>query len=348
MRVNLHIDVPEELEPLVPRLLRGSATRIPMPDESVQCAVTSPPYWGLRKYPGAQDSVWEGDAWRGPYGQELVADLYVQHTVQILRELRRVLRKDGVLFWNIADSYDKKSLALIPQRIAVAAQQDGWLVRSDIIWNKPNPMPSSVKDRPTNAYEHVLVLTKSAKYFWDIDALREPHKEISLKRIEKGLRHRHPVGAGVGIPPVNTEKMGTRFCHPKGRNTRDVWTLPTSSYKGAHFAVFPEELPRKCILAATRFGDVVLDPFGGSGTTGKVAMTLARRSVLLDKNYGGENGFHTLADGRFRKWIAEWCIREEGNADEIAAKWEKRGWLETIGHGPDSSVQEFVSQVVGL
>ena len=149
MRVNLRIGVPEELEPLVPRLMHGSATRIP---------------------------IWEGDAWRGAYGGEPVLELYVRHTLQILRELRRVLRKDGVLFWNIADSYHKKSLALIPQRIAVAAQEDGWLVRSDIIWNKPNPMPSSVKDRPTNAYEHILVLTKSPKYFWDIDAVREPHK----------------------------------------------------------------------------------------------------------------------------------------------------------------------------
>ncbi|KKK52297.1 hypothetical protein LCGC14_3106320, partial [marine sediment metagenome] len=221
-----------------------------LPDESVQMVVTSPPYWGLRKYAGEQDLIW-GDnhcehewgeilgviernespgvgakqeihatqgincslcgAWRGSYGLEPTPEMYVQHTIEILREIRRVLRKDGVVFWNIGDSYaagatsphktmrdpklmmgnsgwtkreqgtantlvgslKPKDLCLIPFRVAIAAQEDGWWVRSIIIWSKPNPMPESVTDRPTESHEYILMLTKSARYYWDADAVRE-------------------------------------------------------------------------------------------------------------------------------------------------------------------------------
>ena len=312
-----------------------------MADESVQTIVTSPPYWGLRKYAGAQDLLWGEDrcpvagidgfrhewatqtktltnnngdadskstlgsagtmevigstststcqkcgAWRGSFGLEPTIEMYVAHTVEILRECRRVLRGDGVLFWNIGDSYagghisysDKrwqhgaganvyekelgkqdglkpKDLCLIPARVALAAQADGWWVRSLIIWAKPNPMPESVTDRPTDAYEHILMLTKSARYFWDADAVREPNKPESIERMMQPWH-----GNTVRDDPLGREQMvsgGRRGdapmanVNPGGRNLRNVWTFPTQPYKGAHFATFPEELPRRCILAAT-------------------------------------------------------------------------------------------------
>jgi hypothetical protein len=308
----------------IPTLIRADARQIPLADGLVQCVITSPPYWGLRKYEGAQDGVWGGSpdcahqwgeekrikqapqrdhakgggfastrgteaarkgmafeashgtpcvkcgAWRGSFGLEPGVALYVSHTVEILRGVRRTLRSDGGVFWNIGDSYIDKSLALVPDRVAVAAQEDGWFVRSEIIWVKPDAMPRSVKDRSTYAHERILMLTKSPKYYWNPDALREPAR--------------------------------TKDCGADGkRNGRNVWEMCVSRFKGAHFATFPEELPRRCILAASRPGDVVMDVFGGSGTTGKVAMELGRRSVLVDINYGVEGGYDELARQRFQK-----------------------------------------------
>lgn len=454
-------------------LIAGDARHIPLGDGAVQCIVTSPPYWGLRKYAGEQELVWlparrrrraaqcehewadadrpaadyskqrwqnanngqqlasgearavtEEDrrqnansiaaaaactkcgAWRGAYGLEPTIEMYVAHSVEILRECRRVLRPDGVLFWNLGDSYhngDKggyragrlglrselqksnmaanipgapnrnpqaglkpKDLCLMPARVALAAQADvsvrngvkqSWWVRSVIVWAKPNPMPESVTDRPTDAYEHILMLTKSERYFWDADAVREP-----------STGNTHSRGDGDGGPKA--AERGTHEGWPDGtravladRNLRNVWTFPTQPYAGAHFATFPEEIPRRCILAATsargacvqcgapwqrvtrtirtlesgsgqsgirpngkgaggdqvredhdvRLGPcvesqtmgwqpscrcrsqrgrtmpcLVLDPFGGSGTTGRVALSLRRRAVLLDLAYSAE------------------------------------------------------------
>ncbi|MGH8863280.1 MAG: DNA-methyltransferase [Burkholderiales bacterium] len=448
-------------------IVSGDARRLPLADESVQCIVTSPPYWGLRKYAGEQELIWSNPqflsaldcahewadesienrdirtglglaewskanarggglkpakvgsftvhrgtcarcgAWRGAYGLEPMVDMYVAHTVLILRELRRVLRKDAVLFWNLGDSYHgswqnygggnrgagkqrlivkgstvqnpvwegledwrppgsftqpglkPKDLVLMPARVALAAQADGWWVRSVIVWAKPNPMPESVTDRPTDAYEHILMLTKSARYFWDADAVREPAGDNT-----------HSRGNGDGGPKARDRAEegtfegwcdGTREVLAS-RNLRNVWTFPTQPFSGAHFATFPEELPRRCILAATsakgacaqcgapwervvkkkpatmniRVRDakrgvataeegyaateqeienygaemsgetrmigwsptcrcpgqhgltvpcVVLDPFAGSGTTGRVAIELNRRAVLVDLAY---------------------------------------------------------------
>jgi DNA modification methylase len=310
----------------IPTLICADARRIPLADCSVQCAITSPPYWGLRKYEGAREAVWGGTsdcehqwgeekrikqspqrdhgkgggfsntrgteaarrgmafeasqgslcsvcgAWRGNYGFEPSSALYVSHTVEILREIRRVLMPSGVVFWNVGDSYVNKSLALVPDRVAVAAQEDGWFARSEIVWVKPDAMPRSVKDRPTDAHERILMLTKSPRYYWNPDALREPAR--------------------------------SKDCAPDGkRNGRNVWEMCVSRYKGAHFATFPEELPRRCILAASLPGNVVMDVFAGSGTTGKVAMELGRRSVLLDINYTGEGGYEQLAWQRFQKFL---------------------------------------------
>lgn len=264
-------------------LISANAAALPLPDESVQCVVTSPPYWGLRKYAGEQDVSWqEGEKFA--YGLEPNIEMYVVHTVEILRDIRRVLRPDGVVFWNVGDSYaaakgysgelkasDKqatnkgslrgpsvrppnrnghsglkpKDLCLIPERVAIAAQADGWWIRSMIIWAKPNPMPESVTDRPTDAYEHILMLTKSERYFWDPEAVREP-----------ATGNTHSRGTGGGGP-----KAAARDSHEgwatatreafDSRNLRNVWSFPTQPYSGAHFATFPEEIPRRCILAAT-------------------------------------------------------------------------------------------------
>ena len=221
--------------------------------------------------------------------------MYVQHTIEILREIRRVLRSDGVVFWDIGDSYASspkgnkepsglqsknygigvdvpmkrnvnwrdcnlkpKDLCLIPFRVAIAAQEDGWWVRSVIIWNKTNPMPESVRDRPTESHEYILMLTKSARYYWDAEAVREPLSESYLNDSRHGateLTH-SPIkdykGQGKQVQ-TPTQLHDNMFTKPvaSGRNLRSVWTFPTQPYKGAHFATFPEKLPELCIKAAT-------------------------------------------------------------------------------------------------
>jgi len=252
-----------------------------LPDECAQMVVTSPPYWGLRKYSGEQ----EIPDWGCAYGIEKTPELYVQHTVEILRDIRRVLRKDGVVFWNIGDSYyasggaggdynkgglkegqpkyrqgngktslnlKPKDLCLIPFRVAIAAQEDGWWVRSDIIWSKPNPMPESVTDRPTNSHEYILMFTKSAKYYWDADAVREQCLEPERSGKKENMwspnvpNDEQLVKGGYG-----RGKYTHRIYNPAGRNIRSVWEFPTQPYPEAHFAVFPEKLPETCIKAAT-------------------------------------------------------------------------------------------------
>ena len=247
-------------------------------DNSVQCVVTSPPYWGLRKYAGEQEIT----EWDCAFGLEPTPEMYVQHSIEILREIRRVLRKDGVVFWNIGDSYASsppgnkkelyrwqhqhrpekdmneslvrrstitdglkpKDLCLIPFRLAIAAQEDGWWVRSVIIWAKPNPMPESVTDRPTESHEYILMLTKSAKYYWDQEAVRESAQAW-------GTRDRSNYRMGTDDPLLKQHGMENINFAELGRNLRSVWEFPTGPYPGAHFAVFPEKLPELCIKAAT-------------------------------------------------------------------------------------------------
>lgn len=278
-------------------------------DESVQCAVTSPPYWGLRKYDGEQGLVW-GD-WVGAYGLEPTPEMYVEHTIEILREIRRVLRKDGVCFWNIGDSYatshaevgtidretrwtsataqidmkdrwrtstrnhpilKPKDLCLIPFRVAISAQEDGWWVRSVVIWSKPNPMPQSVTDRPTNSHEYILMLTKAPRYYWDAEAVKEPAQDW-------GARDRSNFRGGTTDPLLRHHGLADCNHSETGRNIRDVWEFPTQPYPEAHFATFPEKLPEICIKAASKNGDLILDPFSGSGTTLWVAKKLGRNAV---------------------------------------------------------------------
>ena len=262
-------------------LLQGDCTKVlaTLPDASVQCCVTSPPYWGLRDY-GADSQL----------GLEATPEEYVANMLAVFREVRRVLRDDGTLWLNLGDSYasighkksnsgygtsglsggiaqkhfplshenngdglKNKDLVGIPWRVAFALQADGWWLRQDIIWHKPNPMPESVTDRCTKAHEYIFLLTKSARYFYDSDAVKEPVSKVSLKRAEYGWDCDRPStkNASMGGDGIHTEKMGTRFVNPTGRNKRSVWTVTTKPFKGAHFATFPPDLIEPCILAGT-------------------------------------------------------------------------------------------------
>ncbi len=279
-----------------------------LPDESVQCCVTSPPYWGLRDY-----------GTNGQLGLEKTPEEYVAKMVEIFREVRRVLRKDGTLWLNLGDSYwgggngpagnfgvsdetrpnnskgktypkhdalKPKDLCGIPWRVAFALQADGWWLRSDIIWAKPNPMPESVTDRPTKAHEYLFLLTKSANYFYDAEAIKEPQTEGTLFRFGNGKAPRKP-----GIKEGGSDRKTHAFDAATplailegGRNKRSVWTVATAPYPEAHFATYPPDLIKPCIMAGTKCGDVILDPFAGSGTTGAVALELGRKAVLIELN----------------------------------------------------------------
>jgi len=434
-----------------------------LPAESVQCVVTSPPYWALRDY-GLEPQVWDehgivctdclgsgyeggkgrdqcpsckgegryrcehewGDrvpaakeshtnvgfaeysqkyyrggghkateqaqnrpnnsgqfchrcgAWRGSLGLEPTPELYIKHIVDIFREVRRVLRKDGTMFLNLGDSYaagtrdynsyrrDKahvcvprtaippglkpKDLVGVPWRVAFALQADGWYLRSDIIWNKPNPMPESVKDRPTKSHEYLFLLTKSAKYFYDQEAIKEKGSPDTHARYARGRSDHHkwadggpgnqmiaksfehmrkPAGwyntenyhgqwPGKPIPGVNPKcaepgsgiRQNTSFSAAvkdiiEYRNKRTVWTIPTQPFPKAHFATFPEELVQICLLAGTKPGDIVLDPFAGRGTVLVVAKRMARKAVGIELNlHYCELPLRELAAGRFA-WEAK-------------------------------------------
>jgi len=263
-----------------------------MPDCSVQCCVTSPPYFGLRDY-GVD----------GQIGLETTPDEYVAKLVAVFREVRRVLADDGVCFVNLGDSYaanrtyqvtptkwksleqgqpsrvpdglKPKDLIGIPWRVAFALQADGWWLRQDIIWSKPNPMPESVRDRCTSAHEYLFLLTKKARYFWDAKAMQEPStgRERWFGDCGYSAKSGRNDGSSVDAKPGT----GTR-------NRRSVWAIAPSPYPGAHFAVMPPKLVEPCILAGSRPGDVVLDPFAGSGTVGAVALAHGRRFVGCELN----------------------------------------------------------------
>lgn len=271
-----------------------------IPDGSIQTIVTSPPFWGLRDY-GVE----------GQIGLEETPEAYVAQMVALGVELRRVLRDDGTLWLNLGDSHNgqgarspniqdngdlsyraggrainvsalkPKDLCGIPWRVALALQADGWYLRSDIIWSKPNPMPESVTDRPTKAHEYVFLLSKSARYYYDAEALRvsadprpSPPRESKTKQAHGTSWHNNAYAPGPSGYGHN----------PAGRNARSVWHIATQAYPEAHFATFPAELPTRCIKAGSRPGDTVLDPFAGSGTTLSVAAQLGRRAIGIELN----------------------------------------------------------------
>jgi len=280
-------------------------------DGTVHTCVTSPPYWGLRDY-GTD----------GQIGLERTPEEYVARIVQVFREVRRVLRDDGTLWLNLGDSYasfrdskatpdtlrggstgtlvDKgkaanrssmnfretaikhKDLVGIPWRTAFALQSDGWYLRQDIIWAKPNPMPESVRDRCTKSHEYIFLLAKSPRYYFDADAIKEPaiHDGRVVKATGSESKNAN-AGFGSDTKKGFTERdtlVGER------RNRRSVWTVATQPFSEAHFAVFPPKLVEPCILAGAPVGGLVLDPFCGTGTTGMVALRHGRRFVGIELN----------------------------------------------------------------
>jgi DNA modification methylase len=271
----------------------ATAAAAQLPSASVQTIVTSPPYFGLRDY-GTD----------GQMGAEDTVEGYVDGMVGLFRELRRVLSDDGTLWLNLGDSYAgsgapggvsqtlvgtqnsvssagnlrpkpgvAKNLLGVPWRVAFALQADGWILRSDIIWAKPNPMPESVTDRPTKAHEYLFLLAKSPRYYYDAEAVAE----VGAGRTDLGkMRYQGRVDPGGWADKG--------FKESDVRNKRTVWTVATQPFPGSHFAVYPPELIRPCILAGSRRGDTVLDPFSGSGTTGMVATQEGRRYIGIDLN----------------------------------------------------------------
>ena len=270
--------------------------------ESVHTCVTSPPYFGLRDYGTS-----------GQIGLEQTPEEYVEKLVMVFREVRRTLRDDGTLWLNVGDSYAKnrkagckqKDLIGIPWLLAFALRADGWYLRQDIIWQKPNCMPESVRDRCTKSHEYIFLLSKSPRYYFDAEAISEPIADSSIKRYMQSIdaqtgSDRQPGKTNgnmkAALPRFGGSKYGddTReeFRTKSGneyipllkRNRRDVWAIGTGGFKGAHFAVFPEKLVEPCILAGCPVGGTVLDPFAGSGTTGVVAKRLGRKFVGVEIN----------------------------------------------------------------
>lgn len=281
-----------------------------MPDQSVHCCVTSPPYFGLRDY-GVE----------GQIGLEPTPDEFVQALVEVFREVHRVLRDDGTLWLNLGDSYARnpakgqhkpgdsgkqaylydtgggrasvtaqtglqdKQLIGIPWRVAFALQADGWYLRQDIIWHKPNPMPESVRDRCTKAHEYVFLLSKSPRYYFDHVAIKEKAvggqtgAAASFKRAAGNKREQAIPGQAVGTHRPDREDVEY---NGEMRNRRSVWSVATRPFKGAHFATFPPDLIEPCILAGCPAGGAVLDPFGGSGTTAGVALAHGRNAILCE------------------------------------------------------------------
>jgi site-specific DNA-methyltransferase (adenine-specific) len=221
---------------------------------------------------------------------EAVPNDYVARLVTVFREVKRVLKADGTLWLNLGDTYvsngpcqrrsrmiapgiKDKDLIGIPWSVALALRQDGWYLRSDIIWHKSNPMPESAKDRPTNAHEHVFLFSKQQRYYYDQDAIRE----MATGRTDPITSFGRPKERQDNDRSYSLDGL-------KGANSRNVWTISTQAFKGVHFATMPPELAKRCILAGSRIGDTVLDPFGGSGTTGCVALEHGRDAILIELN----------------------------------------------------------------
>jgi len=362
------------------KLYQGHALDIlkALPDQSVYCCVTSPPYWGLRDY-GTEPQIWDADpecdhvwggnipprgksgwhtfehkchspgshkttigstmkeqptqnpghgqfcqkcgAWYGSYGLEPTPELYVDHTVQIFREVRRVLKDDGTLWLNLGDSYaasrsyqvsdnlhkpvgpsrnmarskppnglKQKDLVGIPWRVALALQADDWYLRQDIIWHKPNPMPESVQDRCTKSHEYIFLLSKSKKYHYDHEAIKQPIAASTIGRgpVDFGGKKGRDYNPDESDPNyrAGNEQWGRTFDYKtsckNGVNKRSVWTISTKPFPDAHFAVFPPALIEPCILAGCPKGETVLDPFIGSGTTFLVSYKHGRKCVGVD------------------------------------------------------------------
>jgi len=263
----------------VDQILCGDALQVLQnaPDEIVDCTVTSPPYFQQRDY-GSAEQV----------GNESTVEEYVERLQKIVAEVFRVTKSTGSLWIVLGDKYRDGELLGVPWMVAFALKEVGWKLRSDIIWQKPNAMPSSAKTRPTVDHEYVFFFTKSAKYYYDVDAIREPHVTFSEQSRMKGGRNHFgkrgstpEAGKNGGNVNLHDARWDQAF-HPKGRNKRTVWSIPLSKFREAHFAVFPEKLVETCVLAGSPPDGLVLDPFSGSGTTSLVARRLQRHFVGID------------------------------------------------------------------
>ena len=265
----------------VSKILCGDAAEVlkTLPPESVNMCVTSPPYYGLRDY-GEQ----------GQIGIEQSPNEYIARLLEVFDEVYRVLSKDGTLWLNIGiyevpkswSGIKPKDMIGIPWMLAFALRERGWYLRSDIIWYKTNCLPESAKDRPTKTYEHIFLLAKARQYYFDYRAIQEPIKEVSRQRYKRGRSANSKYVGQQGITQVreNFSDFDQQF-----RRKRDVWEVSTNTYKmDEHFAMFPEKLIEPCILAGSKVGGVVLDPFFGSGTTGAVAKRFGREYIGIDLN----------------------------------------------------------------
>lgn len=318
------------LSPELNRIYEGDTLRVlkTWPDAFVHCVVTSPPYWGLRDYGVA-----------GQLGMEQTPEEFVAQLVKVFREVRRVLRPDGTLWLNIGDSYNaagrkghgtraghkqnsnrassakadqnrptaanlkEKDLVGIPWMLAFALRTDGWYLRSDIIWAKENPMPESVKDRPTRSHEYIFLLTKSKQYYYDAAAIAEPgslmdtHTTTRKERADEaqktsptsqinGIRSDKQRGHSRRHDGFNDrwDAMTKKDQCATMRNKRDVWTINPEPFPEAHFATFPQKLVGPCVLAGAPSGGLVLDPFMGAGTTALVAARFNRRFLGIELN----------------------------------------------------------------
>jgi DNA modification methylase len=294
----------------------------------IQTCVTSPPYYGLRDY-----------GHEGQLGLEETPEQYIANMVEVFQCVKDILADDGTLWVNIGDSYynyrpgkgqalvqqtvanndqdlpqtcarrgnkleglKEKDLIGIPWMLAFALRADGWYLRQDIIWHKPNPMPESVQDRCTKSHEYIFLLSKSPKYYYDIDSIKEELKEESIARNQSGWNGNEDRGYVSGKQNNMSKYLGSEKAkNETHRNRRSVWTVNTKPYSGAHFAVFPTELIEPCIMAGSRVGDIVLDPFMGSGTTAQVAQDLNRNFLGCELN----SDYKPLQDKRLRQLSLE-------------------------------------------
>ena len=260
-------------------------------DGSIDCVVTSPPYYNLRSYDNHEQ-----------LGREDTPEKFVENLVGgVFNNIHRVLKDDGTVWINLGDSYGSdKSLIGIPWMVAFAMKEAGWILRQDIIWSKPNPMPESVQDRCTKSHEYIFMFSKNRKYYYDSDAVKEPLADSSIARAERFQNAKKKYGGSPERPTSKHCKNGIdQSCafaglasgRSKGydtesgmRNRRTVWTVSKRSFKGAHFAVYPPQLIEPCILAGCPKGGVVLDPFSGSGTTGVVSINNGRNYIGIEIN----------------------------------------------------------------
>ena len=242
-------------------------------DQSINTCITSPPYWGLRNYEE-----------EGQIGLENTPEEFVENLVQVFREVKRVLRDDGTVWLNLGDSFlPNKQLGCIPFKVAMALQKDSWILRQDIIWHKPNCTPESVKDRCTKAHEYIFLLSKSPKYYYDNEAV----KEDCVGKDERKWADTYENVGNITQDNTNAGIKRTKRYSKDGnfkRNRRSVWTVTTKAFKGSHFATFPMDLIEPCVLAGCPEGGTVLDPFGGAGTTALVANKHNRNAILIELN----------------------------------------------------------------